>query len=99
MKGLVSTNCHPTPTTSSPKRIDKVSSDSLNLGYDLLSNLTYMAVLAIGYLPREQILERCSRQVFKTAIFFGYTKMLAKELGFEYTRAFQLVAQRHGPLT
>ena len=81
-------------TTSSPKRIDKVSSDSLTLGYDLLSNLTYMAVLAIGYLPREQILDRCSRQVFKTAIFFGYSRMLAKYLGFEYTRAFQMVAEK-----
>ena len=81
-------------TTSSPKRIDKVSSDSLTLGHDLLSNLTYMAVLAIGYLPREQILDRCSRQVFKTAIFFGYSRMLAKYLGFEYTRAFQMVAEK-----
>jgi len=80
--------------TSSHKRIDKVSSDSVSLSFDLLSNLTYMSVMAIGNLPRDQILERCSRQLYKTAIFFGYANMLAKHLGFEYTRAFQLVAER-----
>jgi len=80
--------------TSSHKRIDKVSSDSLSLGFDLLSNLTYMSVMAIGILPRDQILDRCSRQMYKTAIFFGYAHMLAKQLGFEYTRAFQMVAEK-----
>ena len=80
--------------TSSHKRIDKVSSDNLSLSFDLLSNLTYMSVMAIGNLPRDQILERCSRQFYKTAIYFDYANMLAKHLGFEYTRAFQLVAEK-----
>ena len=80
-------------TTSSLKRIDKVSSDNLSIGFDLLSNLTYMAVLAIGHLPREQILERCSRQALKTAVFFEYAYLLASRLGFEYTQAFHMVSE------
>ena len=80
-------------TTSSLKRIDKVSSDNLTIGFDLLSNLTYMAVLAIGYLPREQILERCARQGLKTTVFFEYANLLARRLGFEYTQAFHMVSE------
>ncbi len=38
-------------TKSSLKPIDKVSSDNLELGFDLLSNLTYMSVLSLGSLP------------------------------------------------
>ena len=79
---------------SSLKRIDKVSSDNLTIGFDLLSNLTYMAILAIGHLPREQILERCSRQALKTAVFFEYAYLLANRLGFEYTQAFHMVSER-----
>lgn len=81
-------------TTSSPRRIEKVSSDSVAVSFDLLSNLTYMAVLSIGGLPRAQVLEQCSRQRFKTAVFFEYIYLLAQRMGFEYTRALQLVSEK-----
>ena len=81
-------------TTSSPRRIEKVSSDNIVVGFDLLSNLTYMAVLSEGGLPRDQLLEQCSRQRFKTAVFFEYIYMLSKRMGLEYTQAFQLVAEK-----
>ena len=81
-------------TTSSPKRIEKVSSDNIVVGFDLLSNLTYMSVLSIGGLPRDQVLEHCSRQRFKTAVFFEYIYLLAKRMGLEYTQAFQLVPEK-----
>ena len=81
-------------TTSSPKRIEKVSSDNVVVGYDLLSNLTYMSVLSMGGLPRDQVLEQCGRQRFKTAVFFEYIHLLAKRMGLEYTQAFQLVSQK-----
>ncbi len=81
-------------TTSSPRRIEKVSSDNAVIGYDLLSNLTYMSVLSMGGLRRDQILERCSQQRFKTAVFFEYIFILTKRLGFEYTHALQLLSER-----
>ncbi len=83
-------------TSSSRKRIAKVSSDSSAIGFDLLSSLTYMAVLAIGSLPRDRILEQCARQNSKTSVYFHYILRLVKRVGMEYTRAFQLVAQRAG---
>ena len=81
-------------TTSSPKRFDKVSSDSFALGFDLLTNLTYMSVLSIGNLPRHRILERCGQQGLKTAVFFSYVVQLAERMGIEYTKAFQMVSER-----
>ena len=80
--------------TSSPKRIEKVSSDNTVVSFDLLSNLTYMSVLSMGGLPRDQVLEHSSRQRFKTAVFFEYIYLLAKRMGLEYTQAFQLVSEK-----
>ena len=81
-------------TKSSPKRIEKVSSDNGAISYDLLAILTYMSVLATGGLTREQILTHCSNQRLKTAIFFESIYSLAKYMGAEYTSAFQMVAER-----
>ena len=81
-------------TTSSPKRIEKVSSDNIVVGFDLLSNLTYMSVLSMGGLPRDQVLEHSSRQRLKTSVFFEYIYMLARNMGMEYTQAFQLVSEK-----
>jgi flagellar protein FlaJ len=74
--------------------IDKVSSDSTVIGYDLLSSLAYMSVLAIGGLPRSQILEGTAKQPFQVSVFFEYVFILAKRIGFEYTLAFEMVANR-----
>ncbi|MDA0263840.1 MAG: type II secretion system F family protein [Chloroflexi bacterium] len=79
---------------SSLKPIDKVSSDNLDVGFDLLSNLTYMSVLSLGSLPRDQVLEHCACQRFKTAVFFDFIYLMAKRVGMEYTRAFQLAAEK-----
>ena len=51
-----------TSTVSSPRRIEKVSSDNIVISFDLLSNLTYMAALAAAELPREEILRRAGEQ-------------------------------------
>ena len=79
---------------SSPKRIEKVSSDNVVVGYDLLSNLTYMSVLSIGGLPRDRLLDNTGKQVLKTSIFFEYIHVLATRVGMEYSEAFRLVAER-----
>ena len=81
-------------TEYSHKHIDKVSSDNLDIGFDLLSNLTYMSVLSLGSLPRDQVLEHCARQHFKTAVFFDFIYVMAKRVGMEYTHAFQLAAEK-----
>ena len=79
-------------TGSSLKPIDKVSSDNLDVGFDLLTNLTYMSVLSLGSLSRDQIIEHCSRQRLKTAVYFEFIYLMAKRVGMGYTRAFQLAA-------
>ena len=79
---------------SSHEHIDKVSSDNLAIGFDLLSNLTYMWVLSTGTLPRNRLMDQCGRQRLKTAIVFDYIHLLADRMGFEYARAFQLVSEK-----
>ena len=54
--------------------VDKVSSDSTVIGYDLLSSLAYMSVLAIGGLPRSQILEGTAKQPYKVSVFFSLSE-------------------------
>ena len=83
-------------TKSSQKPTEKVSSDNAVLSFDLLSNLTYMAALAAGSAPRDIIFEYVITQPYKTAIYFKRVYMLTKKLGFEYSRAFQLVSKKAG---
>ena len=81
-------------TTSSPRQIEKVSSDNQVIGFDLFSQLTYMSILARGGVGRDRLLEYCGRQKFVTAVFFEYINLMARSMGVEYTRAFQAVAQK-----
>ena len=83
-------------TTSSPKQIEKVSSDNVVVGFDLLSNLTYMLVLSIGGLQRDRVLESCGELKLRTAVFFEFIYVLANSVGLEYSEAFRLVADRAG---
>ena len=82
-----------------PKRTRRVSSDSAVLSFDLMSNLTYMAALATGGPERDVILEWTIRQDYKTVTFFRQVLLLTKRLGFEYARAFRLVARKAGALS
>ena len=81
-------------TTSSPERIEKVSSDNVVIAFDLLTNLTYMSCMTLAQLPRETILRKAGEQPLKTAIFFEQVYLLAQRLGLEYSNAFQNVAGR-----
>ena len=81
---------------SSRKRTRKVSSDSAAISFDLLSNLTYMAALATGGPERDVILEWTIKQDYKTVAYFRQVYLLTKKLGFEYARAFRLVAGKAG---
>ena len=83
-------------TTSSPKQIEKVSSDNVVVGFDLLSNLTYMLVLSIGGLQRDRVLESCGELKLRTAVFFEFIYVLSNRVGLEYSEAFRLVADRAG---
>ena len=80
--------------SSSPEHIEKVTSDNTALGYDLLSNLTYMSVLTIGGLSRDKIMELSSAQALRTSVFFDYVVGLVKTAGFEYGEAFKIVASK-----
>jgi archaellum biogenesis protein FlaJ (TadC family) len=81
-------------TKSSQKRTAKETSDSNILSFDLLSNLTYMAAASEGNSPRDLILEWTLKQNYKTVHYFRQVYILAKRTGFEYSRAFQMVARR-----
>ena len=81
-------------TKSSQKPTAKGSSDSAILGFDLLSNLTYMAAVSAGGSPRDVILEWTLRQNYRTVFYFRQVYLLAKRTGFEYARAFQMVARK-----
>ena len=81
-------------TTSSHGRIDKVSSDNLVIGFDLLSNLTYMWVLSTGSLSRSRIIEQCGRQNLKTAVFFEHIHVAAERMKMSYSQAFQIVSEK-----
>jgi flagellar protein FlaJ len=81
-------------TKFSPKHTEKASSDSTVLSFDLLSNLTYMAAVSVGGSPRDLILEWTIKQNYKTVAFFRQVYLLAKRTGFEYARAFQMVARK-----
>ena len=84
-----------TSTPSSPRRIEKVSSDNIVISFDLLSNLTYMATLSAAELPRDSILQKAGQQrALQTSVFFEQVHLLAQRLGVEYTRALQMVANR-----
>jgi flagellar protein FlaJ len=72
----------------------KETSDSHTLSFDLLSNLTYMAAASVGDSPRDLILEWTIKQNYKTIHYFRQVYILAKRTGFEYSRAFQMVARR-----
>ena len=81
-------------TTSSHRRTDKVTSDDRLIGFDLLSNLTHMAVLTLGTLPRSQVMDSVAKLNLKTAVVFEDIQLLTQRLGYEYTRAFQLVSEK-----
>ena len=81
-------------TKSSRKPTKKVSSDSSAISFDLVSNLTYMAALASGGPERDVILEWTLKQDYKTVGFFNQVYLLTKRLGFEYSRAYRMVARK-----
>lgn len=83
-------------TKSSRKRTAKVSSDDTALSFDLLSQLTHMAALATGGASRDLLLESVIQQDFKTGVYFRQVYVLAKKVGFEYSRAYRTVAQKAG---
>ncbi len=81
-------------TKSSRKPIEKVSSDSDSLSFDLYSNLTYMAALSVGVPSRDVMLAKAITQNFVTGVFFRQVYLLSKRAGFEYARAFRLVSRK-----
>lgn len=82
-------------TTSSRRRIEKVSSDNIVISFDLLSNLVYMASLSAARAPRQTIIQKAGELVdLKTSVVFEQVHLLAQRLGVEYTRALQLAAAK-----
>lgn len=81
---------------SSRKRTAKASSDNAAISFDLLSSLTYMAALADGNPSRDILLRLTISQNYQTGIYFRQVYLLAKRMGFEYTRAFRMVARKAG---
>ena len=68
------------------------ASDS-ELGFDLVSQLTYMAALSQASVSRDVVFERSGRQGFKTSGSFLHVFYLVKRIGVEYSTALQRVAR------
>ena len=83
-------------TKSSRKRTAKASSDNAAISFDHLSSLTYMAALADGNPSRDILLRLTISQNYQTGVYFRQVYLLAKRMGFEYTRAFRMVAKKAG---
>ena len=81
-----------TSTVSFQKRIAKAFSDDSSIAFDLVSHLTYLSALSTARPSRNVIMERAASLPFRTREYFQRVLALVKRLGFEYSRAFQLVA-------
>jgi len=79
---------------SKKKSTRDVSPDNAAISFDLYTNLTYMAALSQGEPSRDLIMARALEQDFKTGIFFRQVYLMTKRMGFEYSRAFRLVARK-----
>ena len=79
---------------STKKTTRDVSSDNAAISFDLYSNLTYMAAVSVGEPSRDPIMAKVLEQDFKTGVFFRQVYLMTKRMGFEYSRAFRLVARK-----
>lgn len=80
-------------TASLEKRIAREFSDDETVGFDLLSQLTYMSALAASGATRDRVVEHTIRQPFVTAGYLRQVHQLVRRLGFQYARAFRAVAE------
>ena len=78
------------------KRPQDVSSDNGAISFDLYSNLTYMAAVSVGGSTRDLIMAKTLEQGFVTGVFFRQVYVMAKRMGFDYSRAFRLVSRKAG---
>lgn len=83
-------------TVSLPKRIAKVFSDDSSYAFDLISHLTYMTALSMARTTRDTLLTLSTQLPYKTREQFARVQGMVHRLGFEYARAFQLVANATG---
>ena len=82
--------------TNTKKAAEKVSSDNSAISFDLYTNLTYMAAISVGEPSRDLLMTKALEQDFKTGIFFRQVYVMSKRMGFDYSRAFRLVAKKAG---
>lgn len=75
----------------------RLPQDPASVDFDLISQLTYMAAVSSSGASRDKVLALTVEQPFVTAAVFRRVFRLAKQLGFEYARAFQLVASEVSP--
>ena len=75
-------------TKSSHKPMEKVSSDSSVLSFDLFSNLTYMSALSTGEVPRDIVFQYAITQPYKTVTYFKQVYLLTKKLDSSMAEAF-----------
>ena len=73
---------------------DPVSADSGVVGFDLLSLMVYMNVLASSGVSRSVLLEKTVLRDYKPVFYFKQVFLLAERLGIEYSRAFVSVGRR-----
>ncbi|MBI4311453.1 MAG: hypothetical protein HY681_06695 [Chloroflexi bacterium] len=98
---MTSTASLPKPTggASSARRKRKTPqqqqapADEGAIGYDLVTQLTYMTNVALASASRDQIFEKTAQLDLKTVGPFNQVYQAVRRLGIEYTAAFQMVAR------
>ncbi len=63
------------------------------ISFDLLYQLSYMAVIAAGGVPRSQIFERAAQLPCSAAEYFRRIELASKRLKYDYARACRLVGE------
>jgi len=71
----------------------RVPADSARIAFDLITQLTHMACLAVASLPRDRIIRETSYLGLRTSAPFWKVFVLAKGLAMPYARAFEMVAE------
>lgn len=73
--------------------ISKNGSSKSNMSFDLLYQLAYMSVIAVGGVPRNKIFERAALLPCSSADYFRKIELASKRLKYDYARACRLVGE------
>jgi len=79
--------------TKGGRKSGKSGKSKSYMNFDMLYQLSYMAVIASGGVPRGQIFERAAQLPCSSAEYFRRIELASKKLKYDYARACRLVGE------